>query len=335
MTLLVTGGAGFIGAHLVKELLRQGHQVFNLDALTYSGNLETLASVAAHPSYRFIHADIRDGDLMQKWVSEIQPQAIFHLAAESHVDKSITGAKAFIETNIIGTFNLLEAARNLQNPDFKFIHVSTDEVYGALSESGFFREDTPYQPNSPYSASKASSDHLARAWHQTYGLPVIITHCSNNYGPYQFPEKLIPTVILNALSESPIPVYGNGQNVRDWLHVADHCDALIQIWKHGRVGETYNIGGGTEMPNLALVQLICAELDELLPRKKGEYADLITFVTDRLGHDFRYAIDISKLQSELGWHPKYDFRTGIHETVKWYLGNEAWWKPLLEQRTQL
>ena len=330
---LVTGGAGFIGSNFIQLLLQQpDRQVLNLDKLTYAGNLDSLQSVAEQPGYEFIQADICIAEQVEKIINEFQPDAIVHFAAESHVDRSIDGPAAFIQTNIIGTFNLLEAARKYwrQLPEpvqaaFRFLHVSTDEVYGSLGATGLFTEETPYAPNSPYSASKASSDHLVRAYHHTYGLPVVTTNCSNNYGPYQFPEKLIPLMILNALAGKPLPVYGDGMQVRDWLYVADHCRAIQTVLASGKCGETYNIGGHNEMPNIRIVRTICGLLDELRPRADGKpYAEQITYVADRPGHDRRYAIDAGKIARELGWLPQETFDSGIRKTVQWYLDNAAW-----------
>lgn len=333
MRILITGGAGFIGSALIRHLLNHTeHQVLNLDKLTYAGNLESLASVAAHPHYRFIQADIADSATVSQVLTEFQPDAIMHLAAESHVDRSIDGPAAFIQTNIVGTYALLEATRNywMQLPPprkeaFRFHHISTDEVYGDLhGADDLFTETTPYAPSSPYSASKAASDHLVRAWQRTYGLPVLITNCSNNYGPYHFPEKLIPLVILNALDDKPLPVYGNGQQVRDWLYVEDHARALLKVVSEGKVGETYNIGGYNEQKNLHVVESICELLDELAPRQNGSYKELISFVSDRPGHDLRYAIDASKIERGLGWKPSETFASGLRKTVLWYLDNLDW-----------
>ena len=331
--ILVTGGAGFIGANFIHLLLRQPDtQVLNLDKLTYAGNLDSLQDVAQNPGYRFHQADICDPLEIKKVMAEYQPTAVVHFAAESHVDRSIDGPDAFIKTNITGTFNLLEAARHYwkelppaPKEQFRFLHVSTDEVYGSLGATGLFTEETPYAPNSPYSASKASSDHLVRAYHHTYGLPVLTTNCSNNYGPYQFPEKLIPLMILNALSGKPLPVYGDGMQVRDWLYVVDHCRAILTVLEKGKCGDTYNVGGHNEMPNIQIVGTICALLDELRPRTDGKsYTGQITNVTDRPGHDRRYAIDAGKIGRELGWLPQETFATGIRKTVEWYLNNADW-----------
>lgn len=333
MRILITGGAGFIGSALIRHLLNHTeHQVLNLDKLTYAGNLESLASVAAHPHYRFIQADIADSATVSQALTEFQPDAIMHLAAESHVDRSIDGPAAFIQTNIVGTYALLEATRSYwmqlapaRKEAFRFHHISTDEVYGDLhGVDDLFTETTPYAPSSPYSASKAASDHLVRAWQRTYGLPVLITNCSNNYGPYHFPEKLIPLVILNALDDKPLPVYGNGQQVRDWLYVEDHARALLKVVSEGKVGETYNIGGHNEQKNLHVVESICELLDELAPRQNGSYKELISFVSDRPGHDLRYAIDASKIERDLGWKPSETFASGLRKTVLWYLDNLDW-----------
>lgn len=333
MHILITGGAGFIGSALIRHLLNHTqHQVLNLDKLTYAGNLESLASVAANPRYRFVQADIADSTAVSKALAEFQPDAIMHLAAESHVDRSIDGPAAFIQTNIVGTYALLEATRSywmqlepVRKAAFRFHHISTDEVYGDLhGADDLFTENTPYAPSSPYSASKAASDHLVRAWQRTYGLPVLLTNCSNNYGPYHFPEKLIPLVILNALDGKPLPVYGNGQQVRDWLYVEDHARALLKVVSEGKVGETYNIGGHNEQKNLHVVESICALLDELAPRQNGSYKEQISFVSDRPGHDLRYAIDASKIERELGWKPEETFASGLRKTVHWYLNNLDW-----------
>jgi len=334
---LVTGGAGFIGSAVVRHLAGEcGVEVLNVDKLTYAGNLESLRPVSNLRNYRFTQADIVDRDAMDDIFGAFRPDGVMHLAAESHVDRSITGSKDFIETNIVGTFTLLEAARAYWSgldteakAGFRFLHVSTDEVYGSLGSDGLFEETTPYDPSSPYSASKAASDHLAQAWMRTYGLPVVISNCSNNYGPFHFPEKLIPLVTLNALAGVPLPVYGKGDNIRDWLFVEDHARALWTILTAGRPGEKYNVGGRNERTNLAVVETICDVLDELRPAARPR-RDLITFVTDRPGHDHRYAIDASKLETELGWRAQEDFDSGIRRTVAWYLDNEWWWKPLRE-----
>ncbi|MGE8361788.1 dTDP-glucose 4,6-dehydratase [Pseudomonas sp.] len=334
MRILVTGGAGFIGSALVRHLLNHTeHSVFNLDKLTYAGNLESLASVADNPRYQFLQADIGDQPRVAQALTDFQPDAVMHLAAESHVDRSIDGPAAFIQTNIVGTYSLLEATRaywsalpEARKQAFRFHHISTDEVYGDLhGVDDLFTETTPYAPSSPYSASKAASDHLVRAWQRTYGLPVLLTNCSNNYGPYHFPEKLIPLVILNALDGKPLPVYGDGQQIRDWLYVEDHARALLTVVSTGQVGETYNIGGHNEQKNLHVVKSICALLDELSPRQPGgSYAEQITFVTDRPGHDQRYAIDAGKIERELGWTPQETFDSGLRKTVRWYLDNLDW-----------
>ena len=336
MKLLVTGGAGFIGSAVVRLAVERGHEVVNLDALTYAANLESVAPVANSPLYAFEKADIRDRDALTRVFDAHQPDAVMHLAAESHVDRSIDGPGDFIETNITGTYQMLEAARSYwmqagQPDTFRFHHISTDEVYGSLGATGMFTEDTPYDPRSPYSASKASSDHLVRAWHETYGLPVVLTNCSNNYGPYHFPEKLIPVVILNALHGQPIPVYGKGENVRDWLYVEDHADALLLVVQSGQVGRSYNIGGENEARNIDLVRTICGLLDEMRPGA-APYADQITFVADRPGHDARYAIDPTRIREELGWSPSVTVEEGLRKTVRWYLDNETWWRPLLDRQ---
>lgn len=336
MRILITGGAGFIGSALIRHLIQDTeHEVLNLDKLTYAGNLESLTPVTDSPRYRFVHADIADSEQVAATLAEFQPEAIMHLAAESHVDRSIDGPAAFIQTNIVGTYSLLESTRAYwlglsaeRKAAFRFHHISTDEVYGDLhGVDDLFTEATPYAPSSPYSASKAASDHLVRAWQRTYGLPVLITNCSNNYGPYHFPEKLIPLMILNALAGKPLPVYGNGQQVRDWLYVEDHARALLKVVSEGEVGETYNIGGHNEQKNLDVVQAICALLEELEPQKPAgisSYAELITYVQDRPGHDLRYAIDASKIERELGWVPEETFESGLRKTVQWYLDNLDW-----------
>lgn len=342
MNVLITGGAGFIGSAVVRYIL--GHtdfNVINIDKLTYAGNLESLPGVSSNSRYSFEQTDICDEAAIAKVFAQYQPTVVMHLAAESHVDRSITGPGEFIQTNIIGTYNMLEQARryyeNLTGPAkqaFRFHHISTDEVYGDLEGTGdLFTEATAYAPSSPYSASKASSDHLVRAWGRTYGLPIIITNCSNNYGPYHFPEKLIPHIILNALQGKPLPVYGDGSQIRDWLYVEDHARALVKVVTEGNVGETYNIGGHNEKKNIQVVEVICELLEELAPQKPSGvslYRDLIEFVTDRPGHDTRYAIDASKMQSELGWTPEESFETGIRKTVEWYLNNESWWRRVLD-----
>lgn len=344
MNILVTGGAGFIGSNLVRHLLSDsGHTVLNVDALTYAGNRHSLSDFEGNPRHRFVQADITDAEAMRRLFTEFKPDWVMHLAAESHVDRSIDGPGAFIQTNIVGTYTLLQAARvhyeslsGAARDRFRFLHVSTDEVYGSLGATGFFTEETPYDPHSPYSASKAASDHLARAWADTYKLPVLVTNCSNNYGPYQFPEKLIPVVILKALRGDPIPVYGKGDNIRDWLYVGDHAEALHVVIARGRPSETYNIGGNNERKNIDLVRLLCSLLDELRPRADGKaYADQITFVADRPGHDQRYAIDATKISRELGWSPKQDHASGFLKTVSWYLENESWTANILSGNYKL
>ena len=331
----VTGGAGFIGSAVVRRLVRDtAATVVNVDSLTYAGNLDSVREVAEDPRYRFERVDIRDAAELRRVFTEHRPSAVLHLAAESHVDRSIDGPAEFVGTNVVGTFTLLEEARRHwqslggeARARFRFLHVSTDEVFGSLGEEGLFHEERPYAPSSPYSASKAGSDHLVRAWHHTYGLPVLTTHCSNNYGPYQFPEKLIPLVILNALEGKPLPVYGRGENVRDWLYVEDHADALLAVLERGRPGETYCIGGHNEMRNLDVVRAICALVDEAAPDPAGGARErLIRFVEDRPGHDLRYAIDAGKIRRELGWTPRESFETGLRRTVRWYLENRAWWE---------
>ncbi len=335
MKILVTGGAGFIGSAVVRLAIARGHSIVNVDALTYAACLENVASVSKSSKYFFEHVDISDRNALNTIFAKHQPDAVMHLAAESHVDRSIDGPADFIETNVNGTFNLLEAARAYwqahgKPETFRFHHISTDEVFGSLPSdpSVQFTEETPYDPRSPYSASKASSDHLVRAWHETYGLPVVVTHCSNNYGPYHFPEKLVPVIILNALAGKPLPIYGTGSNIRDWLYVEDHADALLLVLVKGTTGRSYNIGGENERTNLELVQTFCKILDRLKPQTTGTYADLITFVQDRPGHDARYAIDPSRIRDELGWRPSVTVEEGLEKTVQWYLDNEDWWKPL-------
>ncbi|MGR3460582.1 MAG: dTDP-glucose 4,6-dehydratase [Roseovarius sp.] len=332
MKLLVTGGAGFIGSAVVRQAVARGHHVINLDALTYAACLENVASVADSPAYAFEHVDIRNRPALDTVFDTHKPDAVMHLAAESHVDRSIDAPGDFIETNITGTYNLLEAARRYwagqgRPEGFRFHHISTDEVYGSLGATGQFTETTPYDPRSPYSASKAASDHLVRAWGETYGLPVLLTNCSNNYGPYHFPEKLIPVVILKALAGEPIPVYGAGENVRDWLYVEDHADALLTVLDKGRVGRSYNIGGENEARNIDIVRMICAILDRERPLDRP-YSGQITFVQDRPGHDLRYAIDPARIRKELGWRPSVTLEEGLERTVRWYLENEAWWRAL-------
>lgn len=338
MRVIVTGGAGFIGSALVRHLVNErGYDVLTIDALTYAGNKASLRDVEGNPSHQLLEANICDRAAMDAAISKFRPDRIMHLAAESHVDRSITGAADFIQTNIVGTFTLLEAARQYwleldaeAKDAFRFLHVSTDEVYGSLGAEGLFEEVTPYDPSSPYSASKAASDHLAKAWHRTYGLPVVVSNCSNNYGPYHFPEKLIPLTILNALAGRKLPVYGKGDNVRDWLYVEDHARALDLIAEKGRPGETYNVGGRNERQNIEVVRRICAVLDDLVPSGSPR-SELIEFVTDRPGHDARYAIDATKLETELGWKAQENFDSGIEKTVRWYLDNDWWWRPLKER----
>lgn len=338
MKILITGGAGFIGSAVIKQAISDGHEVINIDALTYAANLANLASVTHHPRYVFEHININDADAVHAAFKTHQPDHVMHLAAESHVDRSIEGPAAFIQTNVVGTFNMLQAARNywsaLDNDRqsiFRFHHVSTDEVYGDLSlEAPAFMESSPYDPSSPYSASKAASDHFVRAWHRTYGLPIVISNCSNNYGPYQFPEKLIPVVILKALHEQDIPVYGTGQNIRDWLYVDDHAQALLTVLQSGKVGETYNIGGDNERTNLELVKVICALMDA---RKlhKTPCERLIKFIDDRPGHDLRYAVNADKMKNDLDWSPSVTWDQGFEATIDWYLNNRSWWQPLLKK----
>jgi dTDP-glucose 4,6-dehydratase len=341
MRVLITGGAGFIGSALVRNLVGEaGYEVLNLDKLTYAGVLASLEPVAGSNRYRFVEGDICDGGLVARLLEEFRPDIIAHLAAESHVDRSIDGPAEFIQTNVVGTFTLLQAAldhwRRLDGggqASFRFHHISTDEVFGSLGEEGLFREDTRYDPRSPYSASKASSDHLVRAWSHTYGLPVLVTNCSNNYGPYHFPEKLIPLTIIKAISGDPLPVYGDGGNVRDWLFVEDHARALRRVFESGVPGETYNVGGESERRNIDVVRAICEALDRLQPRTGGgSHAEQITFVDDRPGHDRRYAIDTSKIRNELGWRPRVAFEEGIEQTVRWYLDRRDWWEPILARR---
>lgn len=333
MKILVTGGAGFIGSAVVRLAVSRGHEVVNLDALTYAACLENVASVAGSNLYSFEQADIRDRARLDEIFALHRPDVVMHLAAESHVDRSIDGPGDFILTNINGTYNMLEAARSFwqgagRPEGFRFHHISTDEVFGSLGAEGQFTEDTSYDPRSPYSASKAASDHLVRAWHETYGLPVVLTNCSNNYGPFHFPEKLVPVVILNALAGKPLPIYGDGSNVRDWLYVEDHADALLLVVEKGTLGRSYNIGGENERSNLQLVRTLCDILDAKRPKTSGSYADQITYVTDRPGHDARYAIDPSRIREELGWRPSVTVEEGLSRTVQWYLDNEAWWRPL-------
>lgn len=336
MKILVTGGAGFIGSAVVRRAIADGHDVVNVDVLTYAACLENVASVAGSERYAFEQVDIRDRAALDTVFSKHQPDAVMHLAAESHVDRSIDGPGTFIETNVMGTFQMLEAARSFWieqgKPDtFRFHHISTDEVFGSLGEDGQFTEDTPYDPRSPYSASKASSDHLVRAWAETYGLPVVLTNCSNNYGPFHFPEKLVPVVILNALHGRAIPVYGQGVNVRDWLYVEDHAVALLNVVQNGELGRSYNIGGENEARNIDIVTTICELMDEMHV-EGAPHADLIEYVADRPGHDLRYAIDPTRMQTEMNWRPSVTLEQGLRKTVRWYLDNEAWWRPLLERQ---
>jgi len=332
MRLLITGGAGFIGSAVVRKAIGEGDDVLVLDKLTYAGNLSSLAPVAGNSRYSFVRADICDRDAVRAAFDRFRPNAVLHLAAESHVDRSIDGPAAFIETNVVGTFVMLSEAlaywRELKgeaHDSFRFLHISTDEVFGSLGAVGLFCEDSPYRPNSPYSASKASADHLARAWRETYGLPTILTNCSNNYGPYHFPEKLIPLAILNAVEGNRLPVYGRGENIRDWLYVEDHAAALLVVAKHGVVGQSYNIGGRSERRNIDVVHAICDILDEIQPRAANSYREQIAFVADRPGHDLRYAIDCGKIERELGWRASESFETGLRKTVRWYLDNPDWW----------
>ena len=332
MKLLITGGAGFIGSAVVRLAIAQGHEVVVLDALTYAACLDNLAPVSGSDKYRFVEGDICDRALLDQVLGDHRPEAVMHLAAESHVDRSIDGPGAFIETNITGTYTLLEAARcywrdSSKSDSFRFHHISTDEVFGSLGKTGYFTEETSYAPNSPYAASKAASDHLVRAWHETYGLPVVLSNCSNNYGPYHFPEKLIPVIIINALAGKPLPIYGNGENVRDWLYVEDHADALLTVLTKGKIGQSYNIGGENEATNIDIVREICAILDRLRPAARP-YFELVNFVADRPGHDLRYAIDPTRIRTELGWRPAITLTQGLEKTVRWYLDNEDWWKAL-------
>ena len=342
MKILVTGGAGFIGSAVIRHLIGAGEAVVNVDKLTYAATPEALEDAASSPLYAFAKVDICDGASLREVFAEHRPDAVMHLAAESHVDRSIDDAADFIETNVVGTYRLLETAtaywRELEGPArdaFRFHHISTDEVFGALGAEGLFTEETPYRPNSPYSASKAASDHFVRAWHKTYGLPVVTSNCSNNYGLYQFPEKLIPLMIINALTGKPLPVYGKGENVRDWLHVEDHARALVTVLKSGQLGETYNVGGDSEMRNIDVVGMICDLVDDLSPRDGGgSRRDLITYVTDRPGHDLRYAVDATKIERELGWRPQESFASGLGKTVEWYLAHRDWWQGILDRRYQ-
>ncbi len=341
-TYFITGGSGFIGSNFIHHLFENNiaSKVINLDKLTYAGNENNLNQFRTDKRYQFIKGDICDTTVVRSVLQNHKPDVIVHFAAESHVDRSIDGPAEFIQTNVVGTLNLLNESflrlkkkGTLLNGSFRFIHVSTDEVYGSLGDTGKFLESTPYDPSSPYSASKASSDHLARAWYRTYGFPVMITNCSNNYGPYQFPEKLIPLMIINALAGKPLPVYGDGLNVRDWLYVRDHCEAIQSVIDSGQLGETYNIGGNNEITNIEIVETICDILDQEVPRLSGKsYRELITFVSDRPGHDFRYAIDASKIETNLGWSPKENFPSGIQKTIQWYLSNQPWWKDIQDRK---
>tara|TARA_Y100000590_G_scaffold463138_1_gene629114 strand:- start:284 stop:1339 length:1056 start_codon:yes stop_codon:yes gene_type:complete len=337
MKIFVTGGAGFIGGNFIlDQILNKQNNILNYDKLTYAGNLNTLEKVNENPNYHFVEGDICNRDFLRSIILQYKPDAIVHFAAESHVDRSIDEPTRFIETNVMGTAILLSEGYDYYKNSsckfkdkFRFLHISTDEVYGSLGENNFFIESTPYDPSSPYSASKASSDHLVRAWHKTYGFPILITNCSNNYGPYQFPEKLIPLMILNCIAGKNLPVYGKGNNIRDWLYVEDHCDAIYTVLNKGVIGSTYNIGGNNEIKNIDIVKIICHKMDSFLPRSNGSsYSDLITFVTDRPGHDFRYAIDASKIQNNLGWAPRENFNSGIEKTITWYLENKEWWKSI-------
>lgn len=337
MKLLVTGGAGFIGSAVIRLAISRGHKVVNVDALTYAACLDNVAEAAKSPNYVFEHINIRNRDSLDQVFAKHNPNAVMHLAAESHVDRSIDGPSDFIETNITGTFNMLEAARTFwtqqgKPESFRFHHISTDEVFGSLGVEGQFTETTPYDPRSPYSASKAASDHLVRAWAETYGLPVVLTNCSNNYGPYHFPEKLVPVVILNALAGKDIPIYGKGENIRDWLYVEDHADALLLCLQNGKVGRSYNIGGENERTNLQLVETLLEILDSKRPKASGSYKDQITYVTDRPGHDMRYSIDPTRIATELGWRPSVTVETGLEKTVQWYLDNEDWWRALQNRK---
>ena len=333
--ILVTGGAGFIGSAVIRMAIKKGYKVLNFDALTYASTLESVSSVENSDRYEFLRADLRNQEVVERTFRQFQPDKVLHLAAETHVDKSILRPNEFLETNIIGTFNLLETAKNYwfengKSEIFRFHHISTDEVFGSLGKDGFFTEDTPYKPQNPYSASKASSDHLVRAWSHTYGLPILISNCSNNYGPYQYPEKLIPLMIINALNGKRMPVYGDGRNIRDWLYVEDHADAILSILKDGQPGRSYNIGCNNEISNIDLVRKICGVLDQIKPREIS-YDRLINLVADRPGHDFRYAINSNRITSELNWKPRFSFEEGLVKTIKWYANNKDWWKPLLKK----
>ena len=339
MKILVTGGCGFIGSNFIlSQINNHNNIILNYDKLTYAANIENLKKVENNSLYSFINGDIQDYKKLKDCINNFSPDYIINFAAESHVDRSIDSAEDFINTNIIGTYRLLEASREYykKNEVIKFLHVSTDEVYGSLGKNEFFTESNPYDPSSPYSASKAASDHLVRAWYKTYSFPGVITNCSNNYGPYQFPEKLIPLMIINCLNSNNLPIYGTGENIRDWLYVEDHCDALYSVLIKGKIGETYNIGGNEEKTNLDIVNTICEILDNLQPSKKyGSYKELITYVDDRPGHDFRYAIDASKIKNELGWKPKYTFNKGIKDTIMWYINNKIWWNNIINKKYNL
>ena len=340
MRIIVTGGLGFIGSNFIlNQINKTKNIILNIDKITYAGNVDNLSSISNEKNYSFLKSDICSKDLINTTINEFEPDSIVNFAAESHVDRSIENPMEFVETNVLGTVNLLQCSTNyfnkINNSNFKFLHVSTDEVFGSLGKSGLFSEDTSYDPSSPYSASKASSDHFVRAWNRTFGLPTIITNCSNNYGPRQFPEKLIPLMIINCLNEKPLPIYGKGDNIRDWLYVNDHCDAIYETLCNGKIGETYNIGGNNEISNFEIVNIICSIMDELRPRQNAQkYSELITFVEDRPGHDFRYAIDTSKIKNKLGWMPKEDFHSGIRKTIDWYLKNSQWIKNLSSKYNQ-
>ncbi|MEA3288307.1 MAG: dTDP-glucose 4,6-dehydratase [Candidatus Marinimicrobia bacterium] len=338
--LIVTGGSGFIGSNFIlKQIGETQNHILNIDKLTYAGNQENLLPIADHERYRFVKGDITDADLIDTIINDFQPDGIIHFAAESHVDRSIDGPMPFIMTNVVGTAILLDRMHHYwkrllgaKKDNFRFLHVSTDEVFGSLGSDELFRIDTPYDPSSPYSASKAGSDHLVRAWGRTFGFPVLLTNCTNNYGPYQFPEKLIPLMVINAISGKPLPIYGDGLNIRDWLHVEDHCDAIYQVFQKGQIGDTYLVGGEEEVTNLRVVETICSILDQIQPAKSGKrYQEQITYVTDRPGHDVRYAMDISKIRNELDWNPSHSFEEGIKETIRWYLENREWWTKLQQK----
>tara|TARA_Y100000590_G_scaffold466725_1_gene643083 strand:+ start:1594 stop:2598 length:1005 start_codon:yes stop_codon:yes gene_type:complete len=334
LKILVTGGSGFIGSNfIIKNLLKDENEILNYDNLTYAGNQNNLSSIQGFSNYQFVHGDICDKKLFYDTITKFSPDWIINFAAESHVDRSIDHPNQFVKTNILGIANLLDISRSYfmesNKSKFRFLHISTDEVYGSLDEKGLFTENSPYNPSSPYSASKASSDHLVRAWYKTYNFPIIITNCSNNYGPYQHPEKLIPLIITNCINEKSLPIYGKGLNIRDWLYVEDHCDAILAVMQNGKIGESYNIGGNNEKSNIQIVSIICSLLDKLIPRKSGDsYNKLIKYVRDRPGHDFRYAIDSSKIKKDIGWFPKESFESGIEKTIKWYLENQNWWEKI-------